>query len=292
MQRAGAARTVVEMARRVLVIIPCLNERDALPVVLAELRGLGQGLPGALVPLVIDDGSDDDTARVAASLGARAVRLCANLGIGGAVQAGLRVAATEDFDYAVQLDGDGQHPAEELVALLAPLEGPTPADLVVGTRFLRRDGFQSTPVRRLGIRWLSLVLRLFARLEVTDPTSGFRAYGRRALRLFVWRYPYDYPEPEALALARRAGLRVVEVPVTMRARVSGQSSIRGLGALYYMLKVTLAILLDLVRNTHFPALAEPSAKLTPLTEHAWSPSSAATGSSPPAVGSSQASSSG
>lgn len=274
------------------MIIPCLDERESLPSLVAELRALGLRSADTLVPLVIDDGSSDGTAAAAQALGVRVIRLCSNLGIGGAVQTGLRVAAEEGFDCAVQLDGDGQHPAEELPALLARLDATPPPDLVVGSRFLRRQGFQSTPARRLGIGWLSLVLRVFARLSVTDPTSGFRLYGPRALRLFDRRYPYDYPEPEALVLARRAGLVVVEEPVAMRARGTGQSSISGLGPAYYMLKVTLAIVLDVVRTSRMQP--EPRA-LPPLPptppELPWSPSSAATGSSPPSAAASPSSSS-
>ena len=285
------------MGRKVLVIIPCLDERAALPGLIAELRaGAAQG-PDALELLVVDDGSSDGTAEAARALGVRAVRLCSNLGIGGAVQTGLRIALAEGFDCAVQLDGDGQHPAEGLPAMLARLDASPPPDLIVGSRFLRRAGFQSTPARRLGIRWLSLVLRAIAGLRLTDPTSGFRVYGPRALRLFDWRYAYDYPEPEALVLAFRAGLEIVEEPVAMRARATGKSSISGLGPAYYMLKVTLAIVLSLVRNAHVPhpqALPAPVPKPNP--EPTWSPSSvspsAATGSSLPSAAASPSSSSG
>lgn len=281
------------MPRRVLVVVPCLNEREALPALVAGVRALAQRSPDRFELLVVDDGSSDDTAATAQALGVRVVRLCSNLGIGGAVQTGLRVAAAEGFDCAVQLDGDGQHPADELPALLAPLDRPAPPDLVIGSRFLKREGFQSTPARRLGIRWLVLALRLFTRLSVSDPTSGFRAYGPRALRLFDWRYPYDYPEPEALVLAHRASLAVAEVPVTMRPRETGASSIGGLAGPYYLLKVTLAILLDVVRSTggrlHPPA--PPARPLLQPPESRWSPSSAATGSSPPSAAPSPSSSS-
>jgi glycosyltransferase involved in cell wall biosynthesis len=280
------------VSRRLLIVIPCLNEWRSLPALAAELRALAKARPEPTELLVIDDGSSDGTAAAASALGLRAVRLCSNLGIGGAVQTGLRVALAEGFDCAAQLDGDGQHPAEELPALLARLDGPDAPDLVVGSRFLRRSGFQSTPARRVGIRWLSLVLRLFAGVRSTDPTSGFRVYGPRALRLFDWKYPYDYPEPETLALASRAGLTIVEEPVSMRARSAGQSSIRGLGAGYYMLKVTLAILLDLVRNARaplqpLPVLPAPSLPAALSPEKPWSTPSAATGSSPSSAPSSR-----
>ena len=277
------------MPRRVLIIIPCLNERASLPGLIAEVRAAAALTPHALEPVVIDDGSADGTADTARALGVRCVELCSNLGIGGAVQTGLRLAAREGFDCAVQLDGDGQHPAEALPALLARLDGPDAPDLIVGSRFLARAGFQSTAARRLGIGWLSLVLRALSGLRITDPTSGLRVYGLRALWLFDYRYPYDYPEPEALVLAFRAGLTIVEEPVVMRAREAGQSSIHGLWAAYYMLKVTLAMALSLIRNKR---LTRP---LGPLhSEPTWShlSASAATGSSPPSAAGSPSSSSG
>ena len=200
--------------------------------------------------MVIDDASIDRTAEVARAHGARVVRLCRNLGIGGAVQTGLRLALREDFDCAVQMDGDGQHPPSELKKLLAAMQAPSPPDIVVGSRYLQKEGFQSTLPRRMGSGLLRWVLGIVTGAKTTDPTSGYRAYGRRALRLFNWSYPNDYPEPEALVLAKVAGLRVVEVPVSMKERQGGASSISILHAPYYMLKVTVAILLAYARSWH------------------------------------------
>ena len=240
---------------RILVVVPALNEEQALRPLIAGLRALfaEADLAGQIV--VIDDGSSDDTAAVAAASGARVVRLCHNLGIGGAVQSGLRLALREDFDCAIQVDGDGQHPPGEIVKLLTALEKSPAPDLVIGTRFSPAgddDNFRSTALRRLGSRWLRLLLRLVTGLPITDPTSGYRLYGRRALQLFARSYPYDYPEPEALATARAAGLRIVEVPVRMQKRQAGRSSIAGLSAPYYMLKVTLAVLLSYLRASRRP----------------------------------------
>jgi glycosyltransferase involved in cell wall biosynthesis len=233
---------------RLLVVVPALNEEGALPALLDELRGSGTGLGCDLAVVVIDDGSSDRTAEVALARGARVVRLCRNLGIGGAVQTGLRLALREGFDAAVQMDGDGQHPPGELPRLLAALVTTPAPDLVVGTRYQQRQGWSSTRLRRLGAWWLKWVIWALTGTRSTDPTSGYRLYGPRALALFDRTYPYDYPEPEALAIALAARLRVTEVPVKMRERQGGASSISGLWAPYYMLKVTLAVMLAYVRN--------------------------------------------
>lgn len=226
---------------RLLVIIPAYNEEEALGGLLAELRALPHD-GHHLDMVVVDDGSTDRTSEVAAAGGARVLRMCRNLGIGGAVQAGLQLAHREGYDAAIQVDGDGQHPPAELARLLE-----RPADLVIGTRYRDRFGFRSTPMRRLGSWWLRVVLRVVMRLRVSDPTSGFRLFRRRALRLFHDTYPYDFPEPESLAIACAAGLSVAEVPVVMRARRGGRSSIAALDSVYYMVKVTVAVLLAYAR---------------------------------------------
>jgi glycosyltransferase involved in cell wall biosynthesis len=233
---------------RLLVIIPAFNEQKALGGLLAEIREVATPELGVtLETVVVDDGSVDRTAAVARAGGARLLVLCKNLGIGGAVQSGLRLAYREGFDFAAQIDGDGQHPPSELRRLLDPARGPGAPDLIVGTRYREHgNGFRSTRLRRLGSAWLRLVLRIVG-VRITDPTSGFRLYGPRALGLFDETYPYDFPEPESLAVARAAGLAIVEVPVAMRERQGGRSSISGLGSIYYMLKVTLAVALAYIR---------------------------------------------
>lgn len=228
---------------RLLLVIPAFNEQASLGALLMEIKALPPIAGVTIDAVVVDDGSSDRTQEVARANGARVLRLCRNLGIGGAVQAGLQLAHREGFDAAVQMDGDGQHPPTELHRLL-DAKGP---DLVVGTRYKDGAGFQSTLLRRLGSAWLRGILRMVG-VKVSDPTSGFRLYGPRALRLFADSYPYDFPEPESLAMTRAAGLTVAEVSVTMRERQGGRSSISGYTSIYYMFKVTLAVVLAYLRT--------------------------------------------
>jgi hypothetical protein len=223
---------------RVLVIVPAFNEARSLPHVAEDLK---RNAPWADV-CVVDDASTDETARVARGLGLEVLTLPVNLGIGGAVQTGYQAALRRGFDVAVQFDGDGQHDASSLDDLLEPVRSGR-ADLVVGSRFLAEGGFRSTSSRRLGIRYLSWVASLRCPASIQDVTSGYRAAARPAIELFARHYPADYPEPEAVALASRAGLRVQEVPVRMRERVHGQSSITLVRSIYYFVKVTLALVL-------------------------------------------------
>lgn len=232
---------------RLLVVIPALNEEQSLGALLQEFELAKSALPWGAEAVVIDDGSLDRTAQVAAAANVRVVKLCRNLGIGAAVQAGLRLAYREGFDAALQMDGDGQHPPQEIARLLARLNAPDCPDLVVGSRHITRRGYQATGARRAGQLWLIACLRALCGLKFTDPTSGFRIYGAAALRLFQEAYPDDFPEPESLAIASKCGLRVVEEPVEMRARQGGRSSINGLKSVYYMIKVTLAVVLAIAR---------------------------------------------
>lgn len=222
---------------KVLVIIPAYNEAEAILATVRDVERCGYDY------VVINDGSKDDTLGVCRANNVNVVDLPQNLGIGGAVQCGHMYARDHGYDVDVQVDGDGQHDPQYISNLLHAMEIEQ-ASLVIGSRFVERtEGFQSTWLRRLGITWLSMCLKLFTGNRVTDPTSGFRACNRDAIELFCCDYPVDYPEPESIATALRNGLAVCETPVVMKERQSGSSSISGFSSVYYMIKVTLAILI-------------------------------------------------
>ncbi len=233
--------------KKILIIIPAYNETKTIDHVVREVRSVRrEGCE--IVPFVVDDGSKDDTADKARRAGAEALSLPFNLGIGGAVQTGYRWADEQGYDFAVQVDGDGQHDAAYLLGLLEPLLSGR-ADLCVGSRFTEKaDGFRSSRLRRVGIRFFVGLIRLLTGLRCTDPTSGFRAVNRRLIRVYAAHYPHDFPEPEAIVIARRLGARIVDVPVVMRPRKSGKSTIGKLKSPYYMIKVTGAIVLDMFKD--------------------------------------------
>ena len=190
---------------------------------------------------------------MAAASGAKVVRLPYNVGIGGAVQTGYQYAVEHGFDLAVQVDGDGQHDPLEIGHLIEPLLDDR-ADMVVGSRFAPGGGYRGTPLRRVGIHLFATIVSLIVRARVTDTTSGFRAVNRKAIELFAADYPQDYPEVEATVVLVRRGLRMMEVPVKMRVRETGSSSITTLRAGYYMIKVLLALFIGLFRR--YPTLEE------------------------------------
>jgi glycosyltransferase involved in cell wall biosynthesis len=197
--------------------------------------------------LVVDDCSADATAAVALAHGAQVIRLPFNLGIGGAVQTGYRYADEHGFDVAVQIDGDGQHDPRELAALITPILCGE-ADLTVGSRFAGAGSYRPPFLRRLGIGLFARMISRVVGQRVTDTTSGFRAANRRAITLFAHDYPHDYPEVETTVLVVKQRLRLVEVPVEMRHRETGRSSITAARSVYYMTKVLLAIFVGLFRE--------------------------------------------
>jgi len=244
-------RVSVPQSLRRIVIIPARNEENSVGGVIREI----QAADPDFVVVVVDDGSTDRTAQVAEATGAIVLKLPYNLGIGGAVQTGYQYARENDFDIAVQVDGDGQHDPSEIARLLEPiLDGR--ADMVVGTRFAEGGGYRGTRMRRVGIHLFAAIVSLIVRQRVTDTTSGFRAVNRRAIRLFALYYPHDYPEVEATVVLSRHGLKMVEVPVQMRIRETGNSSITAVRSVYYMVKVLLALFIGLFRRYSTP-LEEP-----------------------------------
>ena len=229
---------------RILVALPALNEGRNIARAVRRIREL---LPQVDV-LVINDGSSDDTTAEAQSAGAQVLELPFNLGIGAAVQAGFQFARAHDYDIVLRNDGDGQHAAEANIELLARLEAGD-VDVVVGSRFIDAQGDYGTPIpRRLGSAILARLLSVIIDQRVTDPTSGCAAFNRRAIKLFADAYPHDYPEPETIVMLHRSGLRQVEAPVKMIPRQHGDSSITPLRSVYYMIKVILAILINLLRR--------------------------------------------
>lgn len=232
------------MTPRVLVIIPAYNEAETLASVVARLH---EDAPGYDI-LIVDDGSQDDTARIAAALdGVTLVKLPFNLGIGGAMQTGFKYALRNGYDVGVQCDADGQHPPHQIRDLVAHLD-KSDADLVIGSRYVADTGYKPSCFRRIGKSLLSRIVDALIGGGITDTTSGFRAANRRVLALFARQYPEDYPEPETLVILAKAGLKAVEVPVQMLPRQGGVTSINPRKAVYYMVKVALALFVDAFRK--------------------------------------------
>ncbi|TJY40871.1 glycosyltransferase family 2 protein [Cohnella pontilimi] len=226
----------------VCIIIPAYNEERS---IFQVIRRILQLHPDFTV-LVVNDGSSDRTEQVAKSAGAHVITLPQNLGIGGAVQTGYRYAAARGYDAAVQVDADGQHKPEELDKVLEPIRLGE-ADMVVGSRFVERTGYRSSAGRRTGIVILSSLVTLFARQPLKDVTSGFRAINRKVIEMFAEDYSTDYPEVDSLILVKKEKFRIKEVPVEMEQRQSGRSSITSLKSVYYMVKVSLSIMMKSFR---------------------------------------------
>ena len=235
--------------QKIAIIIPAFNEEASVGEVIERVRCR---FPRGDV-VVINDGSTDLTSEKARANQAIVLDLPFNLGIGGAMQTGYRYAYEKGYDIAIQVDADGQHDPAEIPKLLEVLEAGR-ADMVVGSRFVGESRYKASVMRRLGISLLSGVISIINRQIITDPTSGFRAANRRAMELFVADYPQDYPEPEVLVLLGRCGLKIEEVGVEINPRFYGESSITRIRSAYYMIKVLLAIFVDIFKRT--PILRE------------------------------------
>lgn len=240
-------RTIQSFLDSTVVLIPAFNEEASLPDLLAEVR---HHLPGAMVT-VVDDGSTDGTTAVAQACGARVLRLPCNLGVGPAVQTGFKYALESGCRHLIRLDADGQHPPAEARKLIEAMLAQ-PVDLVVGTRYGAGSTYHGNWSRRLVLKGLALFVSIICRQRITDPTSGFWLVSRPLLQCFALHYPSDYPEAEAIALLRRQGFSLGEVPVAFRPRQAGQSSIRVWGSLNFAAKVFLALFVDRLRavNPH------------------------------------------
>jgi glycosyltransferase involved in cell wall biosynthesis len=239
-----------------LAVVPAYNEAGTVVDVIEALRAKTPQLD----VIVIDDGSTDDTAALAERAGARVLQLPFNLGIGGAVQAGFKYADEHGYDYMVQVDADGQHDPAEISKLFSALDDPDGADMICGTRFKTQTGYIAPISRRTGIHLFAFLLSRLLRQPVTDPTSGFRLYNRRAIAVFSRDYPHDYPEVEAVLMLHHHRLTMREVPVRMYPRGGGVSSIGGSGkSFYYMVKVLLALFVGLGRRRAVPEPGEAAA---------------------------------
>ena len=235
--------SVLLASARVLVVVPAWNEQDSVGAVVSEVRSLDPSID----VLVVDDGSGDDTAAVAARAGAMVCRLPFNLGVGGAMRAGYRYALRGGYDVVVQVDADGQHDASYVPQLVAALAD---ADVVVGARFAGEGAYAASGPRRWAMRVLARVLSGLAHQPLCDVTSGFRAVNRRGIRLFATHYPSEYlgDTVESLVIALRTGCRVVQVPVAMRARSTGRASQSTPRAVLYLARALVALGLALVRR--------------------------------------------
>ncbi len=221
---------------KILIIIPVYNEEHNIENVISQLK---ENVPYADY-IVVNDCSDDNTVSVCKKNGFHYISLPVNLGIGGGVQAGYLYAVEHDYDIAIQMDGDGQHDAKYIDKILKPLLEDK-ADIVIGSRFLLKQGFQSSRLRRLGISFLSLLIKLCSGISIKDVTSGFRAVNKKFIKVYSQEYSQDYPEPEAIIAGAYHEGRIKEVPVIMHERESGSSSIHSWKIVYYMIKVSIAI---------------------------------------------------
>lgn len=223
--------------KRVLIIIPAFNEAENIENLVDEFIGDHS----CFDYVIINDGSTDDTEKICKERRYNVINLPINLGIGGAVQTGYRYALENGYDIAVQVDGDGQHDLKYIDELVEPIMEDR-ADAVIGSRFIENKGFQSTMARRMGIRFLSTMIHLLCGSKILDVTSGYRAVNKRFIRVFSEDYSYDYPEPEAIISVKMHGGRILELPVRMKERISGQSSINLKNSVYYMIKVSIELI--------------------------------------------------
>jgi len=231
---------------RIAVIVPAYNEEKAIAKVVADINAIAKEQQLSVTVVVVNDCSKDSTSEIISILNCVALDLPVNLGIGGAVQTGFKYAFENGYDFAVQVDGDGQHPASEIPKLVkAAIDNY--ADVVIGSRFIEKEGFQSSAMRRFGINYFKRLNKMLVGVTVADSTSGLRLLNKKVLALVSDYYPDEYPEPEAIILYSLNNFKIMEVPVTMRERQGGVSSIGLVSSVYYMFKVSLAIFYTFIR---------------------------------------------
>ncbi|MBL7883175.1 MAG: glycosyltransferase family 2 protein [Bacteroidia bacterium] len=232
--------------KKIAAIVPAYNEEKAIAIVVNDINTTQLPENYSIDVIVVNDCSKDATESIIANLKCIALNLPINLGIGGAVQTGFKYALDNGFDYAIQIDGDGQHPASEIHKLVNhAIENN--CDVVIGSRFISKEGFQSSPLRRFGINYFKWLNRFLVGTIITDSTSGFRLINKKTLELVSEYYPDEYPEPEAIILYSLNKLNMGEVQVQMRERQAGVSSINTSASIYYMFKVSLAIIYSYIR---------------------------------------------
>lgn len=231
---------------KIAIVIPAFNEEKAIKLVVENINSLNLGDNYYLKAIVVNDCSTDLTSSIASELDCVVLDLPVNLGIGGAVQTGFIYAVDNNFDFAMQVDGDGQHPPKEIQKLVDTIIA-TECDVVIGSRFINNLGFQSSFTRRMGIKFFVFLLKFLSGIKVNDPTSGFRILNKRALKLVYNYYPDEYPEPESLVIFKYHHLSIIETSVEMEERKGGSSSIGGVSGVYYMFKVSLAIIFTFIK---------------------------------------------
>lgn len=229
---------------KTLIIIPAYNEENNIINTVTKILELNNS---NIDYIVINDGSTDNTLQKLIDNQFNYLNLPTNLGIGGAVQTGYKYALNNNYDIAIQFDGDGQHNSEYINLLIQEIEAGN--DLVIGSRFINNTkGFKSTKTRRFGIKILSNLIKLCTKNKVSDPTSGFRACNKKIIKMFSLDYPYDYPEPDTIVTVIKKNFKVKEIPVIMNEREQGRSSINIIKSIYYMIKVSLSIIISSLSN--------------------------------------------
>jgi hypothetical protein len=233
--------------QKVAIIIPAYNEEVSIKKVIDDIKTVSIGHDFVLDIIVVNDCSIDKTAEIISKEDCIAIHLPMNLGIGGAMQTGFKYAYEHKYDYAIQVDGDGQHPAFEISKLIEYIKENN-VDVVIGSRFLsNKGGFRSTLIRRIGIYYFKFLINLLVGKNITDSTSGFRIINAKTLEIVSNYYPDEYPEPESIMMYIKNNLNIAEVPVDMLERQGGKSSIDTFSGIYYIVKVSLSIIFTLIK---------------------------------------------